>query len=258
MRTLFPDDHGVLEISGRDARAFLQAQLATDMRKHGAGAAPHAALLGPNGRVLAVGTLLINAEEQFWWLLDRQLIDAISQHLGRFRLRSKVMIEARPHLQVCARVAEAAPHFQDYVGRNFLLGTAPDEALDPQLFAAIAIQQGMLDFAAEHTDRHLPQALGLHRSGAIALGKGCYPGQEIVARTHYLGRVKRSLALFHSDIAPVSSELLGPSENVIGELLNLLRTDSGYVGLATVHTESARTLALDTERQAPFSLRLFD
>lgn len=207
---------GVLEMSGRDAGAFAQAQLMNDVRALADGQWQWTGWLTPKGRVQALGALLRLDAERYWWLLPDAAPGPLAEALQRFVFRSKVRLEPRAELTMhgyaCAPAAlgstaqgaraqgAGARQVLDLSGerpRTLLLDAAEppsrEDALDAAGWALEDLGHGLprLDPAAEPA--HTPQMLDLARLGAYSVKKGCYPGQEIVARTHFLGQAKRSL-----------------------------------------------------------------
>jgi hypothetical protein len=224
---------GLLEIGGADAEQFLHAQLATDVKQHADGAVFEAALLSAQGRVLCTGPIWRVSAQLFLWLLPDALCASTRQHLLRYKLRSKIALEIG--LLPCIRVL---PDWSDAAGRNW----NPSTSTLPMDQAARlhALRKGVFSFSQDHVDRFLPDALGITERGAISLKKGCYPGQEIVARLHYLGRGKRHIQLLESDLEP---DLRHPIANLsgqsIGEWLVIESDEQKWLGLAVV-SDTAR------------------
>lgn len=244
-----PADFVVLSILGRDAQDFLQRQLATDLRRLNVAAATPACLLAANGRVLASGTLLKRAEADFSWVLHATLADATAVHLRRFVLRSKLTLAIDPqqHLSPASRLPDAAPRWRDSAGRALGLGDQPVvwTATESTQFAAAAIRAGWVDLDARLADRFLPQMLDLHRAGAIALDKGCYPGQEIVARTHYLGRIKRVLRCLRCAAEPLLAPGLQDADGrLLGDWLHACTEVDGWLGLAVLEASADEVWAV--------------
>lgn len=200
-------EHSLLRIEGRDAGAFLQAQCMNDVRLLGDGQWQYNGWLSPQGRVLALFRLLRIDAERFALVLAGQSAQELAQALSRFVLRSKVGIR---HDTDC--------HLNGYIAPSGLSPGAPAQAAmlsipDGALSRMLSIEPSpaqvdaealdvwhRLDMAAgwpwlapSQLDRWTPHMLSLHRLPAYSLNKGCYPGQEIVARTHYLGKSKREL-----------------------------------------------------------------
>lgn len=205
-------DTSVLALSGRDAAAFAQSQFTSDVAALADLHWQWSAWLTPKGRVLALFQLLRLDAERYWAILRDQPAQALGDALKRFVFRSKVTIEA-PSLQVigergggtsgdapvATRDGECVRLILDRDrGRALRIVPASDapEATPAALadWMADDIATGLPRLAGAALDAWTPQMLGLDRIGAYSLKKGCYPGQEIVSRTHYLGQAKRGLA----------------------------------------------------------------
>lgn len=232
--TLLPlSGSSVLRLSGRDAIAFAQAQFANDVTALTDGQWQWSLWLSAKGRVIALFALLrLGPEELIAWLPDFPA-EELSERLTRFRFRSKVVIEVMKNMQACGAFATPADLGVTAAGWNAAVsrdqeGTlsrvvlemsgqtprvlvldadAPTAAPAPALEAAWRLDDvahGLPRLAGAQIEAFTPQMLGLERFAAFSVKKGCYPGQEIVARTHFLGQAKRSLvrlALNH-EVAP--------------------------------------------------------
>lgn len=251
-----PADFVALSVRGRDAQDFLQRQLAADLRRLNPGDTMPVCLLAANGRVLASGTMLRHAEQDFSWWLHGSLAEATAAHLRRFVLRSKVVLAIDPqqHLAPAPRVPDARPQWRDRAGRELALSVQAVAwtAAETAQFASAAILTGWVDLDARLADRFLPQMLDLHRAGAIALDKGCYPGQEIVARTHYLGRIKRALRCLHCAAEPLLAASLQDADGKpLGDWLHACASDDGWLGLAVVDASATEVHAMSTGGPVP-------
>jgi folate-binding protein YgfZ len=203
--------HGVLALDGPDAVAFAQAQFANDVAALPVGHWQWSAWLSPKGRVLAVFALLRTGETSLRLLLPDFDAVELGDALRRFVFRRKLAIAARPDLQVSAAFAaplaatgallagdEATCLELDYgapaLPRTLRLSAAPAAAADAAAQAAWAVADlrlGLPRLPPAQRERWTPQQLALDRLHAFSVKKGCYPGQEIVARTHFLGKAKR-------------------------------------------------------------------
>lgn len=206
----------VVEVEGRDAAAFLQSQAMNDVAALTPGRWQWNGLLTPKGRVMALFALACVAEGR--WLLVSPDVDAaeLVAHLRRFVFRSKATFREDACLVAAAGPAASTGDPGCFAGdsdHGFALdfsgegGTRwlwllppshpalapPDPAVDAS-WRAMDIAHGLPRLAGEQREAFTPQMLSLERLGAFSLKKGCYPGQEIVARTHYLGQAKRGLA----------------------------------------------------------------
>ena len=166
-------------ISGADARSYLQGQLSNDMELLAADRMLAAGLHSPQGRVLALLQLCAPAAELVVALLPEDLAATAAAALSRFVLRARVQIAvaAADHV-LCALPGAPA---------STVAGRISDLARGlPQVYAASSGQ-------------FIAQMLNLDVLHAIAFDKGCYTGQEVIARAHYRGRVKRRMQRFTTD-----------------------------------------------------------
>jgi len=230
-------DYGLLLVCGEDARAFLHAQLTNDIAHLDGNHARRAAWCTAQGRVLAT-FLVLPWQEDFILQLARDLAESVARRLALYVLRSKVKVaevsaqwaqigvagdEAeRALVQAGLPVPAGALEIMHTDGRLVVrLGSARflilalaagGEALRSHLAASTLdgfwreaeIDSGTPLITAATQDRFVPQMLDLERLGAVDFRKGCYPGQEVVARTQYRGQVKRRLYRIESD-APLAA-----------------------------------------------------
>lgn len=227
-----------ITVSGPDAVTFLQGQLTQDLRKVSAECSPLAAWCTPQGRVVAVIRLLQLADG-FGLVLPAELVDDVVAGLSVYRMRAKVILQAAGadwraraianstdtellaarHLLPAAQADASRYHDGIHVvspnaTQDFLEVYGTDAALqqaglqfvsplsDPDWRAA-RIASGITDIVLATSRKFTPHMLNLDRLGALSFDKGCYAGQEIVARTQHLGSVKRRVAHFHA-AAPVA------------------------------------------------------
>ncbi len=182
---------------GPDAGSFLQAQLSADISALEDGQSTFAAYCSPQGKVF--GLLLIGRHNDHYMVVgSAQLLPSIVHRLRIYIFRSKVEIKPLDKLQVCGVLP---PHPDDPASPVFAPGSLPlrytvvsegtqsDEATDR--WRQSELNHGVAWLDASTTEKFIPQMLGYDQLGAVSFTKGCYPGQEIVARIYYLGRVKR-------------------------------------------------------------------
>lgn len=186
----------VITFMGKDADTFLHNQLTADIKSLAPGACTFAALCQPKGRVMAL-LLVQRVAGGFQVICRRALADGLATYLLRFRFREQVEITVRDDLAVVALDQQDA--VTDAL--NPLTGVAlavisadsapaPDPAAEEHIEARhLALGVVWLDEAT--TEQFLPQMLGQDSIGALNFRKGCFPGQEIIARTRYLGKLKR-------------------------------------------------------------------
>jgi len=231
----------VLRVAGADAEGFLQGQLTNDVAALAVGDSQYSAWCSASGRVLANFVLRRRADSTFELLLPHSLIGSIAKRLAMFVLRARVIIndasletvrigiggpEAVRAVDALAGV-EPAPHRGVVVsggtlialpGRRFVVALDPHHAVSRweklQQFARpagfpvwqwLTIRAGVPVINPATSDRFVPQMLNWDALEGINFQKGCYAGQEIVARTQYLGRLKERTFLFHVDASSVAA-----------------------------------------------------
>ncbi|HVL36210.1 MAG TPA: folate-binding protein [Burkholderiales bacterium] len=199
--------YGLLAVSGADAREFLHAQLTIDVRS----LPPERAALGgwcsAKGRLLAT-MLVIPAPEGFLLQLSRDLAPAIAKRLAMFVLRSKVKVTDESERWAQFGIWDADANGAAVVWENqrvtvpvgerrFLrlqpAGSAPECTAPEDEWTLQEIRAGRPLITAATQDQFVPQMVNLETLGAVDFRKGCYPGQEIVARAQYRGQVKRRM-----------------------------------------------------------------
>lgn len=272
----------VLRCTGPDAEAFLQGQVTQDVPLLRDGRTLLAACCTPQGRALALAWLR-RSGDAIYALLPGELADALLVHLRRFVLRSKVALErAEGRLLVATVDARSTPgprapadavEFRLTERRRVLLLPpgpggleVPAASLDDWRLADI--RDGIPELLAATSGAFVPQMLNLDCLGGISFAKGCYTGQEIVARTQFLGRIKRRTLRFALAGGPVPQpgERLLDGDSGAGEVLVAAATPEGAEMLAVVSLEqSDRPLRLATrpdraleQQPLPYSLQPVD
>jgi folate-binding protein YgfZ len=218
---------GALHISGADALAYLQGQLSAELRPLQAGQLAWAGLHTPQGRVLALLALAPLAPAGDWLaVLPAALAESAAAALRRFVLRARVSISVSPPGAVClpgeAAVAGTSPEGTSPEGTSpegthalrhpdgaRLLWLPAGGARDADEAAQAGwernqVRLGLPQVHPETSGMFVAQMLNLDCIGAIAFDKGCYTGQEVVARAHYRGRVKRRMQRFASATLPAA------------------------------------------------------
>jgi folate-binding protein YgfZ len=191
---------GVLAFRGIDTARFLQGQLSADMEKLAVGASTLAGFHNPQGRVIALLGVVRTTAEEFLAVLPRELAMPVAQRLGKFILRAKVRIADESESLRVFGVAGASTDARavTWGDRQFTLRPVSTAEIEPDVFAVAAwlradISAGLPQIHAATSEAFVAQMLNLDLLGAIAFDKGCYTGQEVIARAHYRGRVKRRM-----------------------------------------------------------------
>ena len=223
-----PGALGALFFTGTDARRFLQGQLSANIEQLAPAASTLAGFHNPQGRVIAVMGLACDGDDEFIAILPRELVAGVAQRLRKFVLRARVEIAdwssnwrvigvERPP----SRIANTPVRWGD---RWLLLTSTSGEAhgIGREDWERMDIAAGIPQVYASTSETFVAQMLNLDLLGAIAFDKGCYTGQEVIARAHYRGRVKRRLQRWHiaSDTALEPGQ---PARSADGRALIVVR-----------------------------------
>jgi folate-binding protein YgfZ len=233
-------DHAVVALDGPDATAFAQAQFANDVAALSPGNWQWNAWLTPKGRVIAVFALLKPAQDRVLLLLSDTDAGEFAAQLQRFVFRRKLKIAVADGLQVngafqkpdsaeSARIgfigeAIELDYGSDQQPRAVRLSptAAPTRESDLQArWFSQDLRAGLPRLPATQREQWTPQQLSLERLHAFSVKKGCYPGQEIVARTHFLGKAKRGLALFETDATPSTGDTVSNGDKSLGQIVSV-------------------------------------
>ncbi len=195
---------------GRDARIFLNGQCTQNILTLADSSTARAAFLTPQGRVIALA-LARAVGESVRLVLPTDLAEALRSHLGKYVLRSKVQL------------AIETPDAADLTGAQAALGLT-----SAQTWALAKIQAGEPTVTALTSGSWIPQMLNLDLLDAISFQKGCYTGQEIVARTQHLGRIKRRMFRYRvAGAPPACLDALLHEAVKVGEVVDAA-TDGDY------------------------------
>ncbi len=234
----------VLDLSGPDAVVFAQAQFANDVAALADGHWHWSTWLTAKGRVLAVFQLLRLDAGRLLLVCHDGGAEAMAEQLRRFVFRRKVAIAVADGLAVegafrLPPIARAASIVRGDDGtieldvggpalpRTLRLTHDGDATLDEA--AELAWRQsdlrlGLPRLEESQREQWTPQQLGLDRLSAYSVKKGCYPGQEIVARTHFLGKAKRAATLLEVPAGSVAGDEVRKDGNAIGTLASVAGT----------------------------------
>ncbi|MHC8441403.1 MAG: CAF17-like 4Fe-4S cluster assembly/insertion protein YgfZ [Candidatus Eutrophobiaceae bacterium] len=217
----------ILRVSGADAQAFLHGQFCNTLpTEHGQ--LRLNAWCNPKGRV--IGTFLIARSDDsipcFDLILPTALATELKTRLQRYVLRSKLDINDTSHQAQIGTQSNGAPLPYDSKRRLAIIETGKAHSeknpASENDWLLDDLRAGMPWLNPENSERFLPQELNMDLMSGLSLKKGCYPGQEIIARLHYRGKVKRRLLLAETPwegTLPTSLEKLQGASAGNGELL---------------------------------------
>ena len=204
-------------VTGRDAEDFLQRMLSNDVAALSEGDSCDALLLTPKARVIAPLRVWRRGPEDFLLLTEPDLGDALRTQLLRARFAAKCEIEPEEHSSAVIFGATEGIANDDF-------GVAAVEVLDCEVEATLSdeelerlrIEAGTPRFGREIDDRVLPAEAGL-TDRFVSFTKGCYPGQEPIARLHYRGRANRRLSVLELEpdhVPAADAELIRDGKSV--------------------------------------------
>ncbi|MFD0738338.1 YgfZ/GcvT domain-containing protein [Lysobacter koreensis] len=231
--------------------------------------------LTPKGRVIALFLLLKLDEQTLWLVVPDADPAALCAALRRFVFRSKVVLEVRNDLQVEGRfgapvqahghalAADGSGDIELDMGsghaarclRITSTSTASVDAHADARWAMHDLEHGLPRLPASQAEHWTPQQLSLERLRAFSVKKGCYPGQEIVARTHFLGKAKRGLILVESPCPLEVGAELRTENTALGNVIATADADGRHLALVvgpldressplTINGQSVREAAL--------------
>lgn len=276
---------GVIRIQGEDAIGFLQGQTTNDIRKIDAAKGQLNGYCSPKGRLLA-SFMLLQRDSDLYMILDRALLEATLKRLRMYVLMSKVeMTDVSEEMAVCGLAGPKAEQIfthavtnigdEDYASvqkdtlsamrlpgqtpRFLLLSDAATmieywntlstqaQAVGHDNWKLTDIRAAIPSIHPETVEAFVPQMVNLQAIEGVSFKKGCYPGQEIVARMQYLGKLKRRMyrATVKADAAPRPGDEIfsagSSSGQGAGKLVDAQRSPDGedFEILAVIEIASA-------------------
>jgi len=273
-------DFGLINFSGEDAQAFLNAQLTSDVNALALTRSQYSGYCTPKGRLLA-SFLLWRSDQGYFLQLPAALREPIQKRLSMYILRSKVKTRDASAEFSCFGVAgaDSATKLQALFGEmprsahevvhrdgitilrlpvdRFEVVVPKEQAAAiqeslaahaelaaPAYWDGLDVRAGIPVILPATQEEFVPQMVNFDAIGAVSFRKGCYPGQEIVARMHFLGRLKQRMVLAHIDgeIAPQPGDRLYSADlgdQASGTIVNAAASaDGGFDVLAVAQLSS--------------------
>lgn len=244
----------VVRFSGADAGDFLHNQLSADVLALSGEQSTFACYCEPKGRVLAL-MLIGRSKDDYMVIMSSSLAAAVTTRLKIYVMRSKVSIEvldefaiAGVHAHGDSPTGQTASIAIPGSSNSFVITTAVNGLVTTadqiDRWRLSELRAGICWLCPETSGQFLPQWLGFEQLGAVNYHKGCYPGQEIIARTHYLGKIKRHPRLV------CSSAVICPNPL---EKIQLLSGDKAYAAVITdcSHREDSGSCIFVVTRMDP-------
>jgi folate-binding protein YgfZ len=233
-------------VRGPGAEGYLQAMVSNDVEKLAVGDACEALLLTPKARVIAPLVVLRRGVEDFLLLTEKGLGDRVRTTLLRTRFAARCEIESEEHVSTVAfREDEGIPTADYGVPAVEVLDAGLEPNVSDEELELLRIRAGTPRLGREIDERVLPAEAGLD-ARAIDFAKGCYPGQEPIARQHYRGRVNRSLRVLElegQELPAYDAELTFDGKTV-GRVTSAARDGDRVVALGFVRVEVPRDAVL--------------
>ncbi|MEY8264603.1 MAG: hypothetical protein RPR98_10380 [Bermanella sp.] len=258
---LYPiSDRQVLSISGPDSAKFMQGQFTCHLDEVTPKQYRPGACCTAKGRMINNFNLLQTAEHHYLMSLHDSLAQGTQAHLKKYMVFFKSEMRASPMVLTAIKGPDAQHILQDVLGQcpdvafaqanvaagyviklpfaaGFELYLHPEQAEEvvqallskcsltiPSAWPLNLIEHGLAQLSRENSEKFIPQMLNLGQTGAVSFSKGCYTGQEIVARMEYLGKLKRHLyraTISHCDALTAGDAIFTPGhDRSVGELVN--------------------------------------
>ena len=225
-----------VRVAGPGAADYLQRMVSNDVEALPVGEACPALLLTAKARVVAPLVVLRRAGDDFLLLTDRGLGEVVRAHLVRMRLRAQCEIEPEEHGSVLVFAGDVG-FATDWLGAREALDAGLESTLSAEELELRRIETGVPRWEHEIDDRILPAEAGLDETH-VSFSKGCYPGQEPVARLHFRGHPNRGLRVVELDELPDRDAPLLHDGREVGRVTSATRrADGSVVALAYVRTE---------------------
>lgn len=268
---------GVIRVEGDDAAKFLHGQLTQDFSLLGQSEARLAALCSPKGRMLASFIGFKRSPTDILLVCNRDLLPNMVKHLSMFVMRAKAkVVDASSDYAlyglagdvIDALVPAPRPVWSRHdVGAGSLIALYPAEGvaralwvapvgepcptgpvLSAGLWAWSEVRSGVATLSTPNVEAFVPQMLNFESVGGVNFKKGCYPGQEVVARSQFRGTLKRRACLAHAE-APLSAgaEVFQPAdpEQACGTVVQAAAApDGGYDAIVSAQVSAIKAADL--------------
>ena len=267
----------IIEVNGLDATKFLQGQLTNDInlltlpidnKYH----FQYSAYLNPKGRMQATFFVIMVSANKYYLITTSDIVDLVLAKIKMYVMRSQVTIskltdvhilfgannanndnnayefDSKTNLNICVQLDQSHRLFILPIGNNINIGACSTQ--QNTQFKYFLIQNQIPLIYTNTQNEFVPQQVNFDKINGLNFKKGCYVGQEIVARLHYLGKSKRSMYIVHSKYEITHGvNIISPILNgqVVGMVVDAVYCNDEYIGLVSIQDECLNELYLDQE-----------
>ena len=223
-------------VSGPAAEEYLDRMLSNDVAALGPGDSCQALLLTAKARVIAPLVVLRRRHDDFLLLTERDLGEKVRDELLRFRFATKVEVELEEHTAHVVFGGDGVPTDDYGEPAAEVLDAELEETVSAEELERLRVRAGTPAWGKEIDERVLPAEAGLTER-AVSFTKGCYPGQEPIARLHYRGHANRGLRVLALDEPPDPDAEIVYEGKSVGRITSTAVDDGRAVALAYVRRE---------------------
>lgn len=256
-------DFALIEVTGPDSERFLQGQLTCDVVALEDSHWTLGACCTAKGRMIA-NFVIARIDNAFWLRLPKAQVMPLKEHLHKYavffkatltehlddwQVTGSVQASTEPQLLEAPRPVDATDyavcfHWPDGRTEQWLRSAQalPDHTTWPQA----DIKQGLVWVTPASVEQWVPQNIDWHQQGGVSFSKGCYTGQEIVARLQYLGKSKKRLVHIHSNRI-LDADVLEKIQNAKGSAIGEVVAWHEQQGLAYINQNEHSELTLNNQ-----------
>jgi folate-binding protein YgfZ len=246
------DQLSIILVKGADSKKFLQGQLTNDINQLDGQNFQLTAHLNNKGRILASFIITKPAENTYYLITPSEIVANILPRLKMFVLRAQVTIDQLNLNVIFSNKKLSQNTIIEFTHEYFLTlteSTMDNASLEEKEWKNFLIKRGIPLIYSQTQGLFLPQHVNYDLLEGVNFKKGCYTGQEIVARTHYLGKVKRRMYRFICDFeAAIGQAVVSPKldNQEIGVIVEVVKRDHNYLGLVSLQLDCIEEAFLDT------------
>lgn len=221
-------DYAILKFTGEDAVSFLHGQFTSDIQTQANNTTSLTSWCNAKGQVIVTG-IIYKTEAELLFIIHQSLQEFVEKRLRMFVLRSDVTIE---------NVSGATITLPDINELSLtIFAQKQTSEIDNNEFLLQSIKAGIPWLTKTHQEEYQPQMLNMDLLQGLSYQKGCYPGQEVIARLHYRGTIKKRLFIVESNSALNIGDSIVASEERLGDVINVAKDDNNHIALAVCNTD---------------------